>query len=75
MLSKKLANLADTVLFDSVKGNAMPPTKCAQLAQVLLDLSHQAKAMEDRPVSDSARGPVRLRLRKPRVVQPEGVAR
>ena len=75
MTSTKLANLADTMLFAAVRGEAILAPRAAQLAQVLLDLSFQVKAMEDRPVPENARAPGRLRLRKPRVVQPGGVAR
>ena len=53
MISTDLANLSDWVLGNAVKGRHIHATTAAHLAKVLLDLSHQAAALERLPVEDA----------------------
>lgn len=59
MISTKLANVSDAMLFDAMRGVSMPPDRAAKIAEMLLDLSKQVQAMEDGPVPLRKRLPMR----------------
>lgn len=50
MISDDLGSLSDWCLGIAAKGRALGPDRLAHMAKVLLDLSHQARRLEQLPI-------------------------
>jgi hypothetical protein len=50
MISEKLQNASDWTLSWAKRGEAMPPRDAAELAQRMMDIASQVRAMENVPL-------------------------
>ena len=50
MISEKLQNASDWTLSWAKRGEAMPPQQAAELAQRMMDMASQVRAIENAPL-------------------------